>query len=133
MKKFEQINKHMSPSKTKPIHKTKPTTIDFLPISTSLPGKGKSYDYEVIVKFFIQNHITLKDFKNSNVRDQECICGKNNWLVWRNDFMYYDTLNKCLINVDDDEELEDSPELEQIDFAVYVCPECGTWSTVISD
>ena len=100
MKKFEQINKHMSPSKTKPIHKTKPTTIDFLPISTSLPGKGKSYDYEVIVKFFIQNHITLKDFKNSNVRD---------------------------------EELEDSPELEQIDFAVYVCPECGTWSTVISD
>ncbi len=61
------------------------------------------------------------------------VCAKNDWLVWRNDFMYYDTLNKCLINVEDDEELEDSPELEQIDFAVYVCPECGTWSTVISD
>ena len=33
----------------------------------------------------------------------------------------------------DDEELEDSPELEQIDFAVYICSECGAWSTIIRD
>ena len=127
MKKFEQINKHMNPNKTKTIHKK--ATIDFLPISNFLHSKGKRYDYEVIVNFFATNHITLKDFRNINTYDQNCVCGKNNWLVWRNDFMYYDTLNKCLINVEDDEELEDSPELEQIDFAVYVCPECGAWLT----
>ena len=45
--------------------------------------------------------------------------------------MYYDTLNKCFIKTEDDEELETSPELEEIDFAVYVCHECGAWSTCI--
>ncbi|WP_378957187.1 hypothetical protein [Pelosinus sp. sgz500959] len=131
MKKFEQINKYMNPSKPKPVNKK--STIDFLPVSKFLQHTEKSYDYEVIVKFFASNHITIKDFYSDASYDEKCtVCAKKNWLVWRNDFMYYDTLNKCLINVDDDEELEDSPELEQIDFAVYVCSECGAWSTFIS-
>lgn len=130
MKKFEQINKHMNANKTKPINKK--STIDFLPVSKFLHHTGKNYDYEVIVKFFASNNITIKDFYSVNACDKRCTaCAKNDWLVWRNDFMYYDTLNKCLINVEDDEELEDSPELEQIDFTVYVCPECGAWSTSI--
>ncbi|AIF51008.1 hypothetical protein [Pelosinus sp. UFO1] len=130
MKKFEQINKHMNANKTEPINKK--STIDFLPVSKFLHHIGKSYDDEVIVKFFASNNITLKDFYRVGACDEVCVCGKNDRLVWRNDFMYYDILNKCLINVEDDEELEDSPELEQIDFAVYVCPECGAWSTLIS-
>ena len=131
MKKFDKINKHMNPNKAKPINKK--STIDFLPASKFLQHTGESYEYEVIVKFFASNHITLNDFYSAGARDEKCIvCGKNDWLVWRNDFMYYDTLNKCLINVADDEELEDSPELEEIDFAVYICPECGAWSTFIS-
>ena len=131
MKKFEQINKHMNTNKIKPINKK--TTIDFLPESKFLQHTGKRYDYEVIVKFFASNKITLKDFDSVGACDKKCTaCAKNDWLAWRNDFMYYDTLNKCLINVEDDEELEDSPELEQIDFAVYVCPACGAWSTSIS-
>jgi hypothetical protein len=130
MKKFEQINKHMTPNKTEPINKK--ATIDFLPVSKFLYHIGKNYNDEVIVKFFASNNITVKDFYRVGACDKACICGKNDWLVWRNDFMYYDILNKCFINVEDDEELEDSPELEQIDFAVYVCPECGAWSTLIS-
>jgi|GEM_PF-1686540 len=131
MKKFEQINKHMNNNKIKPINKK--TTIDFLPVSKFLHHTDKSYDYEVIIKFFASNNITLKDFYSVSECDKKCtVCTKNDWLVWRNDFMYYDTLNKCFINVEDDEELEDSTELEQIDFAVYVCPECGAWSTFIS-
>ena len=130
MKNFEKINKHMNANKTKPINKK--STIDFLPISKFLHHTDKSYDYEVIVKFFAKNNITLKDFYSVSKGNEKCtVCAKNDWLVWRNDFMYYDTLNKCLINVEDDEELEDSPELEQIDFAVHVCPECGAWSTSI--
>lgn len=131
MKKFDQINKHMNANKTKPINKK--STIDFLPVSKFLQHTKKSYDYEVIVKFFANNHITIKDFYSVDACDKKCtVCAKNDWLVWRNDFMYYDTLNKCLISVEDDEELEEAPELEQIDFAVYVCPECGAWSTSIS-
>ena len=131
MKKFDQINKHMNANKIKPIKKE--SIIDFLPVSKFLHHTKKSYDYEVIVKFFSNNNITLKNFDNVRESDEKCAaCAKNDWLVWRNDFMYYDTLNKCLINVEDDEELEDSPELEQIDFAVYVCSECGAWSTFIS-
>jgi len=131
MKNFEQINKYMNANKTKPINKK--STIDFLPVSKFLHHTDKSYDYEVIVKFFASNNITLKDFYSVSECDEKCtVCAKNDWIVWRNDFMYYDTLNKCLIHVEDDEELEDSPELEQIDFAVYVCSECGAWSTFIS-
>ena len=131
MKNFEQINKHMNANKTKPINKR--LTIDFLPVSKFLHHTDKSYDYEVIVKFFASNNITLKDFHSVSECDEKCtVCAKKEWLVWRNDFMYYDTLNKCLINVEDDEEIEESPELKQIDFAVYVCSECGAWSTFIS-
>lgn len=131
MKKFDNINKHMNANKTKPINKK--STIDFLPASKFIQDTDKKYDYEVIVKFFASNNIALKDFKSASAYDEKCtVCTKSDWLVWRNDFMYYDTLNKCLINVGDDEELEDSPELEEIDFAVYVCRECGAWLTVIS-
>ena len=132
MKKFEQINQYMDANKSKVIHKK--ATIDFLPVSKLLDHKDKSYDHKVIVKFFANNNITLEEFNWIGACDEKCtVCGKNDWLVWRNDFMYYDTLNKCLINVEDDEELEDSPELEQIDFAVYICSECGAWSTIIRD
>jgi len=131
MKKFEQINKYMSASNNKPINKK--ATIDFLPVRNFLGHIGKSYDYEVIVELFAEHHITIKDFHSVGIYDEKCtICGKNDWLVWRNDFMYYDTLNKCFINVEDDEELEDSPDLEEVDFAVYICSECGAWSTVVS-
>ena len=131
MKNFEQINKHMNANKTKLINKK--STIDFLPVSKFLHHTDKSYDYEVIVKFFASNNITLKDFHSVSECAEKCtVCAKKEWLVWRNDFMYYDTLNKCLINVEDDEEIEDSPELKQIDFAVYICSECGAWSTFIS-
>ncbi|MBP2627517.1 MAG: hypothetical protein H6Q68_2228 [Firmicutes bacterium] len=131
MKKFDQINKHMNTNKIKPINKK--STIDFLSVSKFLHHTDKSYDYEVVVKFFASNNITIKDFYSVGACGEKCtVCAKNDWLAWRNDFMYYDTLNKCLINVEDDEELEDSPDLEQIDFAVYVCTECGAWSTFIS-
>jgi len=131
MKNFEQINKHMNANKSKPINE-KPT-INFLLASKFLHHTDKKYDYEIIVELFYSNNITLEDFYNVGACDEKCTtCGKNDWLAWRNDFMYYDTLNKCLINVEDDEELEDSPELEQIDFAIYVCSGCGAWSTSIS-
>ena len=130
MKKFDKINKYMSSNKTKPI--LKKTTIDFLPVSKFLHHTDKSYDYEAIIKFFASNNITLKNFYSVAAYDEKCTaCAQNDWLVWRNDFMYYDTLNKCFINVEDDEELEDSPELEQIDFAIYSCNKCGAWSTSI--
>jgi len=130
MKNFDQINKHMNANKSKPINKR--ATIDFLPAGKFLHHTDENYDYEAIVKFFASNNITLKKFNSVSECNKKCTaCGKSEWLGWRNDFMYYDKLNKCFINVEDDEELEDSPELEQIEFAVYVCSGCGAWLTSI--
>lgn len=132
MKKFEQIQKYMDSNKSKPIEET--PSIDFLPANKFLYHADKNYAYETIIKFFAANHILLKDFYSIGKVEKDCTgCGKNKWLVWRNEFMYYDTLNKCFINIEDDEELEPSPELEEIDFAVYVCSQCGVWSTSISN
>ena len=132
MKKFEQINKHMDANKIKPIQEI--IVIDFLPVSKFLYHNNKSYDHKTIVNFFEDNHIILKNFYRGGEFDKECkTCGKKNWLVWQNEFMYYDTRNKCFIKTEDDEELEGSPELEEIDFAVYVCLKCGAWLTDISE
>jgi len=84
------------------------------------------------MKKFDQINKHMNANKTKPINKKCTVCAKNDWLVWRNDFMYYDTLNKCLISVEDDEELEEAPKLEQIDFALYVCPECGAWSTSIS-
>lgn len=128
MKKFEQINNYMNHNKTKPVHEKR--IVDFLPVSKFLQHDKKSYDHKVLEKFFSSNGIALKNFYKEDLGGVTCpICGKKDWLVWRNDFMYYDILNKCLINVEDDEELEESPELEEIDLSVSVCAECGAWST----
>lgn len=130
MKKFDQIKKYMDGNKSKPVEKV--ATIDFLPASKFLYHTDKSYDHETIIKFFSGNNIKLKDFYRVVEGDKACtVCGKNHWLIWRDEFMYYDNLNHCFINTEDDEELEASPELEEIDFAVYICPECGAWSTLI--
>jgi hypothetical protein len=129
MKKFDKINKYMESNKSAPIQKK--IAIDFLPENKFLYHKDKKYDYPMITKFFSTNRITLNAFKNIGKCDKECSCGKNNWRIWQNDFMYYDILNKCFINVEDDEELEESPEIEEINFAVYVCTGCGAWSTHI--
>ena len=131
MKKFDKINKYMNGNKSKPIERV--SSIDFLPVSKFLYHADKSYDHETIIKFFTTNNIILKKFYSARECDKECTgCGKNDWLTWQNEFMYYDTLNNCFINTEDDEELETSPELEEIDFAVHVCSECGAWSTLIS-
>jgi len=131
VKKFDKINKYMEGNKGKPIQEK--VLIDFLPANKFLYHTGKSYAYETIVHFFESNEIILKNFYRARKCNEACTgCGKNDWFIWRNEFMYYDTLNHCLISTEDDEELEDAPELEEIDFAVHVCPECGAWFTVIA-
>ena len=130
MKKFDQINKYMDGNKTVPVQKT--TSIDFLPVSKFLYHHHNKYDHGVVIKFFEANNIILKNFYSAGKCDQECTtCGNNDWLVWQNEFMYYDTLNKCFIQTEDDEELEPSSELAEIDFAVHICARCGAWSTFI--
>jgi len=130
VKKFEQIKKHMDGNKNKTIQEI--SSIIFLPVSKFLCHNNKSYDHETIMKFFNTNNIILKNFDSIGKGTEKCtVCGKNDWLIWHNEFMYYDTLNNCFITTEDDEELEASPELEEIDFAVHVCRECGAWSTVI--
>ena len=120
----------MEGNKNTPIQEK--VVVNFLPASKFLYHKEKSYDQTSIEKFFQTHKIALKDFYNGGKCDEKCtVCGKNHWLIWQNEFMYYDALNQSFIKTEDDEELEEAPGLEEIDFAVRVCAGCGAWATFI--
>jgi hypothetical protein len=100
----------------------------FLKAEDFIKNSANNYDVEVILDFLKGNDITIDKFRWLGKCDCDCqACEGNDFDIWREDVLYDEKNNRFLMM---DYKLDDE-SLETVDFAIYICNECGKWSTYI--
>ena len=99
----------------------------FIKVEDFLENVYGDWNPVIIVRFFEENGITLNKF-NSMWLDNACeFCSGSNFRVWRNDVLFDETNQSFYI----EDDYEETHNFESCEFYIYVCCECGKWTTMI--
>lgn len=95
-----------------------------------LDNLAEKYDIKIILDFLVDNGISSDKFSYIGKCDDNCdACGTSDFSIWREEELYYDEDNNRFIIVSGD--INENETLKTVDFAIYICNECGKWSAYI--
>lgn len=97
---------------------------EFLSLEDMIMGYSETGYEEEVVKLLQDNGITIDDFEHVGKCDSECPnCGMENFRIWQRKIGFIK--NNEMVTLD----LEKADDI--FDFEIYLCNNCGKWTTYI--
>jgi len=97
---------------------------EFLMLENLIADYSETDCEEAVVKLLQDNGITVDDFEHVGKCDSECPnCGMENFSIWQRNIGFIRNKEMATFYLDTADEI--------LDFAIYLCNNCGKWTTYI--
>jgi hypothetical protein len=97
---------------------------EFLSLEDLIMGCSETGCEEEVVKLLEENGITIDDFEPVGKCDSECPnCGMENFSIWQRNIGFIKNNEMVTFDLDKADDI--------LDFAIYLCNNCGKWTTYI--